>query len=205
MQFVKREPEPERKPDNPAARGDRIHNHCEDYVRGKAPEQPGEASKHFGLKIDKLRELYREGFVLLEQQWTYNEFWQVTEDPKPWLRIKADVFVNFVEDGIVIDYKTGRKFGNEPKHVQQTQLYAIGAFLRYPELAKVTTELWYLDQNDITSITYTRDQAMQFVGRFDKRVERMMEDRTYRPRPNKETCKYCPYSPRGTGACPVGV
>lgn len=68
-----------------------------------------------------------------------------------WVRIKLDALV-FEEDNSarVIDYKTGKKWGNEITHGQQCLLYAIGTFYRYPEIEAVQTELWYLDKQQTT-------------------------------------------------------
>jgi CRISPR/Cas system-associated exonuclease Cas4 (RecB family) len=208
LAWIEKLPEPPPKPDAPNVRGDRVHNHAEGYVSGKVPVQCPEMSKHFGVQFDKLKVLYEAGHVELEEMWEYDEFWKPmkgSRDTPPWLRIKLDAWVGAGQTGVVIDYKTGRKFGNEVKHTQQTHLYAIGAFFKFPELTDVVTELWYLDQNDTLRVSYTRDQALRFLGSFEARVEKMMEDTIFRPRPNVHSCKYCPYSPRGTGACPVGV
>ena len=45
----------------------------------------------------------------------------------------------------------------------------------------------------------------KIVGRFDARAQRIYNDRFFKSNANKVTCRYCPFSPRGTGACPVGV
>jgi CRISPR/Cas system-associated exonuclease Cas4 (RecB family) len=203
LQFVDKLPEPERKPDHPAARGDRIHKGGELFVRGEGELQP--EFKDFAPQMQKLRQLYIEGKVEVEQDWNYDDAWQPTTEKYPWLRIKTDVWVSPDPSfGIVIDHKSGRKFGNEIKHTQQTQLYALGAFLRNPDLDRVTTEIWYVDQNDTLSLDYHRDNALKLVGSWERRAGRMLEDTMFKPRPGPG-CKYCPYSPRGTGACPVGV
>jgi hypothetical protein len=55
--------------------------------------------------------------------------------PDVWGRIKLDAFVHETETSArVIDYKTGKAFGNEIAHSQQALVYAIGSFFRYPDL-----------------------------------------------------------------------
>ena len=76
---------------------------------------------------------------------------------------------------IVIDYKSGKRFGNEVKHAEQTQLYALNAVLRYPELEEVTTELWYLDVKELTAATFTRAQILRFRANFDRRGRALTE------------------------------
>ena len=105
----------------------------------------------------------------------------------------------------VIDYKTGRKFGNEVKHAQQAQLYQLGAFLRYPDLEEITTEIWYLDQDELSSMTFTRNQGMRFFKYWHGRMEAMYNEKEFKPTPNANSCKWCPYKPGKTGDCSVGI
>lgn len=105
-------------------------------------------------------------------------------------------------------HNTGRKFGNELKHAEQLQLYQLVCFLRYPKLEVVTTELWYLDQDDLTAGTFTRAQGLRFKRAWDSRGTRLTTATDFPPNPTIHTCKYCPYGPAhlgGTGHCSVGV
>jgi len=125
-----------------------------------------------------------------------------------WLRLKLDALVFPTKHtAIAIDYKTGKKFGNEVKHGEQLQLYQLVAFLRYPELEEVTTELWYLDADDITSQRYTRDQGLRFLKSWDKRGNAVTTCDKFPPNPNVFSCKWCMYGPweGGTGHCEVGI
>lgn len=123
------------------------------------------------------------------------------------MRVKADAVVNVSDDhAVVIDYKTGRKFGNEIKHGEQLQLYALATVLRNPNIQKVTAELWYLDQDELTPLTITRNQAIsKFLKIFDRRACRMTECTRFTPTPNAHSCKWCPYKQSGTGHCQVGI
>jgi CRISPR/Cas system-associated exonuclease Cas4 (RecB family) len=208
LKFVQKLEEPPPKANNPGVRGDSIHKAGELYIKDGAAldaEMEG-VFDYFRERLEKLRVLYVEGRVEVEQDWHFDDAWVPTTEKYPWLRVKCDVVV-FVDESeaIVIDWKSGKKFGNEMKHLDQTKLYAIAAFMKYPKLQKVTTELWYVDQDEISSYTYTRDQAERMLPRLEARVRLMMEDTVFRPRPSVPNCKYCPYGPRGTGACPVGV
>ncbi len=127
-----------------------------------------------------------------------------------WLRLKLDalVFLSPTE-AVAIDYKTGKKFGNEIKHGEQLQLYQLVTFLRHPELEIVHTELWYLDVDDLTLKTFTRDQGLRFRRAMDMRGIKITTCTTFPPNPNVHSCKWCPYGERpdgnGTGDCKVGV
>ena len=107
----------------------------------------------------------------------------------------------------MIDYKSGRKFGNEIKHGEQLLLYQLLAFMRYPKLEVVHAELWYLDQDDITSKTYTRKQGLMFAKNFARRGNALTSAIDFPANPSKWACQWCAYKPApdGTGHCAVGV
>lgn len=126
-----------------------------------------------------------------------------------WLRLKLDAMVHISEtEGLAIDFKSGRQFGNELKHAEQLQLYQLVCFLRFPLLETVTTELWYLDQDELTSGTFTRAQGLRFKRSWDARGTRLTTALDFPPNPTIHTCRYCPYKQLekgGTGHCSVGV
>jgi RecB family exonuclease len=209
LKHIAKIPEPERvlKPGQTEFandRGSRVHDNCEGYVRGEHDALCPEASKHFEYQIELLRHLYSLGQVSLEGEWGMNRGWEADEWKAAWLRLKLDVCV-FLDHthAVVIDYKTGRKFGNEVKHAEQLQLYQLVTFLRYPRLEKVTVDLWYLDQNETTSVTYTRMQGLRFRENFNRRGISLTETEVWPPNPNVHSCKWCPY--KNTEHCLVGV
>ncbi len=187
-------------------RGSRIHDSCELYVRGDSDDLAPEAEKHFGLKIDLLRHLHTEGVVELEGNWGMSKDWDIAEWNQAWLRLKLDVLVHLSPDSaIVIDYKSGKKWGNEVKHDQQLQLYALVTFLRYPELETVQAELWYVDQGETTSKTYTREQSLRYRRTYDRQGADITGCSVWPANPNKYSCQWCLYGPEHSGHCAVGV
>lgn len=215
LKYDKRIPEPERplppgKFEHANDRGTRIHQSCEDFVSGKTDDLAPEAEKFFGTELAFLRVLYAEGLVSLEGEWGMDRDWNVTEWHKAWHRCKLDAIVHWSKThATVIDYKSGKKFGNEIKHGEQMQLYVINALLRFPHLEEVTAELWYVDQNERTTLTYTRDQGLRFRKNWDQRGHRITSCTDFTPNPNVHSCKWCFYGDRpdglGTGHCKVGV
>jgi hypothetical protein len=128
-----------------------------------------------------------------------------------WLRLKLDALVHVSEyEAIAIDFKSGKKFGNEMKHADQLHLYQLVTFLRYPKLEQVHTELWYLDADELTSSTFTRSQGLRFMRSWDKRGNNLTTCQDFPPNPSIHTCKYCPYGlpergfVNGTGHCAAG-
>lgn len=210
LQHLDRIPEPERplppgKSEHANDRGTRIHQACEDYVNGKADTQIPEM-REFAHEFDHLRRLHAMGIVSLEGEWAVNRDWVPTDWRTGWHRSKVDAIVlpnNW--SAIVIDYKSGKRFGNEVKHSEQTQLYALNAVLRYPEIEEVTTELWYLDVKELTSATFTRAQILRFKPNFDRRGSALTDCTDFPPNPNIYSCQWCQYGPWNGGQCKVGV
>lgn len=198
-------------------RGHRIHEQLEHYVRrldgesGSGPTFPVEALS-FKDEIERVRALTAEGVTETENLWTFNDIWEVC-DPNDrddiWLRVIIDAFVWLDEQrAVVIDYKTGKRVRNEVKHAQQGQLYMLSAFLRYPKLQEVTVEFWYLDQDEMYQITYSREQGLRFLEHWNKKMVDMTTDEEFIPKPNAWSCRFCPYKTgeiwkgaMGTGDC----
>lgn len=207
---IDRIPEPERplpegKTEHANDRGSRIHDHAELFVKGEHDKQIPEMRK-FAVEFDHLRHLYSKGLVSLEGEWGVDKNWEPTDWKTAWHRSKVDALVRPNKyEAIVIDYKSGKRFGNEVKHAEQTQLYALNTVLRYPEIETVTTELWYLDVDELTSATYNRERILRFKAGFNSRGKRMTDATEFPPNPNLYTCQWCPYGPWNGGPCTVGV
>jgi CRISPR/Cas system-associated exonuclease Cas4 (RecB family) len=207
---IDRLPELPRPPDNPMERGNRIHGRLEKYVKGESNEMDEEAKaiRTFVPLIEHARVLYAEGKATAEQDWLFNRDWDDCNRNDVWLWAKLDLNVQDMQNGLVvpIDYKSGKSQFKQIEHVQQLQLYSGLAALRYEWAETITSELWYVDEGHIKSYTVNREEALKYIGRFEKRADRIYEDKHFRANPNMITCAYCPYGPRrGTGACPVGV
>ena len=209
--YLDKLPEPERplppgKSEHANDRGTRIHDLCEQYVNGTVDDLPTEADKHFGLRLDLLRTMFKDGLVSLEGEWAMDKDWNPVDWKKGWLRLKLDAMVMHDKTtATVIDYKTGKKFGNEVKHAEQLQLYQLVTFLRYPHLETVYAELWYLDQDEVTSQKYTRQQGLRFKSNFDRRGSALTSCVEFPANPNKFSCQWCMYGPKWNGPCTVGV
>lgn len=203
--------------DSPAAaRGNMIHDMLESYVRGDIDELIGDRKTrldHFKADLNNLRVLFEEGKVDMEEEWGFRDDWSPCEyhADDVWGRAKLDVFHRESETSCrIIDYKTGRKFGNEVKHSDQGLSYALNVFHRYPEIDNFTIEFWYMDQAEKMIRRFTRRQLALLLGRYHQRAVRMTTDTQLKPRPNVDSCRFCPYGsntnrdgvPYGNGACP---
>jgi hypothetical protein len=186
-------------PSGPAAdRGTQIHLQGEHFVDGTIARDKLPADlKKFKTHFSELRDLYEAGHVELEGDWGCTVDWDTTGffDDNVWGRAKLDAFVR--EDASsarVIDYKTGKKFGNEIKHGAQAMIYAIFAFMRHPELEFLSTEFWYLDHGQTTVQNYARADAMKLLPRLKARAVMMTSCTEFRPSPGYGQCTWCAFA-----------
>lgn len=216
LKNVQHIPEPDRplppgKTEHANDRGSRVHDECERFVNGTSDYLPPEADKHFGMHLFLLRHLHAAKQVSLEGEWGMDRGWCPTDWATAWHRCKLDAIVfdqpKGARSAIVVDYKTGKRWGNEVKHGEQMQLYLLNSFLRFPDLEEVRTELWYLDLGETAVQSMTRAQALRFKSNFDRRGHAVTNETEFKPNPNKFSCKWCPYHSHegGTGHCVVGV
>lgn len=195
---------PDLQPKTAADRGTAIHQEAEDYVTGKAALTAN--LRHFNEDLTSLARHYAEGRVVCEEEWGFDNHWRVASWKSAWLRLKCDAVCHLTKQHVaVIDYKTGKRFGNEIKHAEQLQLYALCALIRYPDVEQVTCELWYIDHNELASFVMHRRQLSRYLKIFDQRGVRLTTDTTFKPNPNIFSCKYCPYSPDKQGDCKFGI
>jgi hypothetical protein len=197
-----------REPSGPAAeRGTEIHQQAEDYIKGELSEMP-DTLKKFEDEFDELRTLFAEAKCEVEGEWGFTKDWTPTGwmFPNTWARIKLDACVTQDETSMrVIDFKTGKRFGNEIAHGQQALIYAIAAFLRHPDAQFVKTELWYLDKNETATRNYTRDEALLFLPKWHSRAVKMTTCTDFTPTPSQSACRWCTFKKGDSPECRYGV
>jgi len=199
LKHAERVPDPKPKP--AADRGTAIHALAENYLRGNIDPLPVELSK-FAEEFRSLRDSGRT--LRMEEEWGFDNDWEPTayRGPETWGRMKIDLCCEIKPGkGLVVDFKTGKKFGNEVKHGEQTQLYSIAAFIMHPEWTSLTTELWYLDIDEMSQVEVPLKKFELYKKVFDRRLRAMTEATEFPPKPNILSCKWCPYG--DTGHCEV--
>ncbi|WP_462167043.1 PD-(D/E)XK nuclease family protein [Pseudoalteromonas sp. GB43] len=198
-----------------AQRGTLIHDGCEAWVRGKIPELPADGRTKFdafAADFAQLREDFRAGKVSLEDDWGIRKDWSPCDwdDEELWGRAKLDGFVMENENScVIIDYKTGKKFGNEMKHADQGLSYALHAMHRYPELDVFKVEFWYIDEGVKMIRSFNRRQLSMLLLRYHNRAVKLTTTRDFIPSANAHTCRFCEYGCNtnrdgvayGNGAC----
>lgn len=201
-----------REPSGPAAdRGSQHHEFIEDYIQGKTDELPKDI-KNFRDEIEGLREEYIQGRVEVEGDWGFTRDWKITEweADDVWARIKLDVIHHETPTSArIIDWKTGRKFGNEVKHATQLLVYAIGTFERYPKMEYVSGEMIYLDKKDKLTGNFTREQVELLKPKIEQRALIMTTATDFPPKPSQANCRWCrlkePLEGEETARCDWGV
>lgn len=202
-------PLPPGKTEHANDRGTRIHQAAEMYIRGGV-ELISEL-RWFAAEFEQVRALQAAGKVSLEGEWAFSRDWRPVAwmSSDCWLRVKCDLVVFASdEEAVVVDYKSGKRYGNEVKHGEQMRLYQLGAFVKYPKLKRVTVELWYTDLDELYDQSFTREQGLQFALGYEQKGDMITECEDFPPNPNAFSCKWCPFKPAhlgGTGHCSVGV
>lgn len=217
-QTLKVDPAAPKKPDPPPlVRGREHHDALEAYVRGIKDEGdlPKDLKKHiekFDWRETRERYASNPANFVIEDEWAFDKDWAPCDwfAPTVWGRAKIDRGEWLDTEHTVfdtVDYKTGKKFGNEVKHGMQMQTYAAIIFTRYPSCQEVRVRLQYTDDGKETSRAYNREQAALFLRIFGKQAMEMTTATYHKPRPSKINCAYCPYGPNndGSGVCEYGV
>jgi hypothetical protein len=210
LKYVEKRKKPAEIDNTAADRGTAVHSTAESYVKGEAQQLAPEMAKVAEF-VEQCRDAYAKGMVEVEEEWAFDRDWQITGwfDKNCWLRLKLDVFIKW-PDGTweVVDWKTGKSYGNEVKHSQQGLLYAIGAFMRYPEMQRVRIRFVYTDEGKWNSAReYDRLTVMRMLPTWDERAHAFTDSQSWPVRANAINCKYCWFGPNNGGdkSCPAGV
>ena len=187
-------------PNKAMDRGARIHKLAEDYVKGSLRDLPEELSQ-FRDEFKQLLKLKAD----TETRWAFGSGWKPLEgffDKQTVARVVTDALVVEVKTprgkrgstrttALVVDYKTGRRYGS---NAEQVQLYALAVLERYPQVEEVTVQLWYLDQGEIDEEVFARSKHHATLREYwEERPKRMMSDTAFKPTPGQH-CARCYYS-----------
>lgn len=187
-----------------ADRGSKIHEECEKFVRGEI--EFNDHLKHFYPEFQALRIEYDAGNVTCEEEWGFDSEWNEAPWDNAWLRMKCDCVVHLSKyELLIVDYKTGQRYGNEVKHQQQLQLYAVAGLLRFPEIENVICELWYLDKNELARFILPRSEMDKHLKYFTDKGDQMCAETEFAPNPTLHSCRFCPYQPNKQGNCKFGL
>jgi len=195
--FLDKLPEP---PAPALEKGKKAHDVLANFMAGAGELRkniPG--WEHFGELMMHLRSLD----PLVEQQWGFTDKWTATDwfGSDTWFRAVLDVGVVYEDNTAdVVDFKTGRESAS---HEDQAELYAIAMFMRHPRVTEMNVRFWYLDLGTESVFTYTREQLTEFKRKWEAKVEPMLLDHTFAPRPGHH-CNWCAHSASQSGTCRFG-
>lgn len=198
-------------PSGPAAlRGSAIHKDAELFIKSELDTIPPTLTK-IEKDLLRFRDLHKRGLGTCEENWAFTINWEPTGwfADNAWARVKVDFEARELpHQAEIVDFKTGKKWGNEVAHAQQGQQYEIATFLKYPDVQICKTRFLYTDQpapNNITERITNRETALRILPALHSRALALTECTEFPPNPNKFNCKWCPYKPSKSGHCKVGV
>jgi len=190
--------------ERPLERGNRLHSLGENYVLNKLLPFP-EEFKAFEKELKAFRKLFQAGKLTPEKRFAFDKTWNLC-DYKDWdnviYRAVADVSARLSDTRVlVIDYKSGKKKGNEVKHHEQAMEYAVCEALVDPEIQLFNVEIWYLDQQGDNKLRkqFTRSQVLSGFNAMKQRHQRVLEERFFEARPSRYACAFCPYKAGDVG------
>lgn len=190
----------EGKPSAAMARGSRLHQHCEDYLKGTIGVIPWELTK-VARALDQLK-----GFgAKSEETWLVNSLWEPVEDPdQAW--VKSIIDVHYLESSTVlqiIDFKSGREY---PEHRDQLELYGIKGLKMFPKAKRAEYKALYLDTGHTSNEgAIIRDMLPHKIDKWARRAIKIWEDKEFKATPSKKACGWCDYNAKRGGLCYDGV
>lgn len=194
--YILRLPEPPR----PASeRGTKLHKSVEDYLLGKKTTINREL-----LPIVKVLKAVKKHNPAAEKHISLNRGLEKVvpyKSKEEWFRMGLDS-VYAVEQTIHIpEWKSGKIYDD---HLDQRQIYVIGALALYPLAKEAIATTHYIDQQGLAVPTrMDRQRAILMAWHFTERLEVMEKDKRFGPRPGFY-CRWCPFSKFKGGPCHAG-
>lgn len=189
-----------KEPSNDAMeRGSRIHKLAEKYLTRRIKRLP----KELKLFDKEFKALLKDGAPLMvEEEWAFNKDWSIGNwfSKETYCRMKVDVVENYLEMGelVLIDHKTGKVREN---HIEQCGLYALGAFMKFPDANRIIAKLWYLDQGiEVKEVFERKKDWKKLKAKWKANVRPMLNDTIFAPRPN-QFCGWCHFRKDDGGPC----
>lgn len=213
-----------KEPDSTAGlNGTRVHAIADVWVSGALPKpdrdnvalMPELRKIVLAKKIPAELARFEAEFKRLQQMkavtgrdWAFDRDWNPTDwfGPRAWLRIKVDTHFLDVKKVKairttrveIVDYKTGKE---RSEHKDQRSLYALGAFLVYPDAVEVRASHWYLDAGVERPEKWKASELPKLKKLWLNKTEAMRNDTTFAPRPG-DYCRWCFFSKEKKGPCP---
>ena len=179
-----------REPQSDAMRwGNEVHKALELAVGNDTPLPAAHAS--YQPIVDKVKAF--PGVKMAEQSFGLTKDFQPTEffGRDVWFRGKIDLNILRGDTAVVCDWKTG-KVKDDPT---QLSLFAGATFALYPTVNTVHARFIWLQSNETSGQTYTRDQAPKIWEPIMMRLAKMQhadDTDTFPPNPSGLCKRHCP-------------
>lgn len=187
-----------REPKSPALeRGTKVHDGLEMFLNGWGPNIPEEVNPFWKKPLERLKKIEPK----TEAAWGVDRNWKPLPNwfhEDTWIRAKSDVYYIEGDLLVLIDFKTGKyRIPSE----DQNRLYAIIGAAMFPQVGRVRTSFWFVDQAEPPhEEVYDVKMLEKLRGQFDKEAEKLYVDRSFKPKPGSP-CRYCPFSRQKNGPC----
>lgn len=178
-------------------RGEAIHKLAEQFVKGELKTLPQELK----LVAKAVRDL-RKKKAQAELELAVDASWKQTGwfDANVWARAKIDALSVVKDTADVVDHKTGRFKPGDAGYAQQLELYGAFVLSHHEDVTHVNARLLFIDHGKDVARSFHRDELGQLKKVWLKRVEPMLNDTVFPPRPG-QACGWCPYSKSKGGPC----
>ena len=173
-------------PNEAALWGDRVHKSLESRLLEKTPLPEGMNQwEPIMMKIERLP-----GEKHTEMKLALDENFQPSDWKQSWTRGIADVAIVSQSQGVVLDYKTGKR-----KPTDQLLLYAAYLFAYFPKVDVVDTVFVWLKEKKLDKEKVHRDELpsiwKKFLPKYHKLVSAYERD-SWVPRPSGLCKGWCP-------------
>ena len=189
--------EPDREKSPAAERGILIHRKVEDILNGEA-----EWSE---LDIKHDTEFWRqnveaitpeESLRLVERKTAVTQDWEPTEwkAEDAWAVGIPDLLVLDLErplQATVVDFKSGRSFGNEISHMSQLMSYASLLSPSLPHIQTWHLEAWYLDEGKVRDRDVPAEAIEAWKRNYIAKGQALSSANFFPANPSKKKCEWC--------------
>lgn len=195
LRRIDRLPEP---PSPALERGKATHTKAEQYLLSEVDVPLPSEFYAFDWLLTAIKD-QRTGYSV-EEKWGFDSSWVYADWREAWLRVVADVIVYYDDQTAeIIDWKTGREYDS---HADQGRLYGLTTLCKYPETSEVNVRFVYTDSGAQRTWTVRRHDVERMQEYWTKRATPLLEATEFPPTPG-DHCKWCAFSKRKGGPCPV--
>lgn len=186
-------------PSPAAERGTRIHESVEHFMLGQRPDLDEEIDDMYRDFFTGLRDEHE---FIPEWQWAIGPEWEVCsyDNPSGVVRGFTDLLLwpdSKKKSLHLYEFKTGQEYDD---HIHQKLLYALAAFVHFPDVKDVTVTGLYFDKGFNRITTYRAEMLINYKWMWERRFKQMDNDEVCAPNPSFK-CKWCAFSKAKGGPC----